>query len=170
MILENINKKVVIILVSLMLLLGIKDIFYELFRKKSVFYEPHFAYDLSFFGVLYLILVGIICLILIFISIKTDRRNEKIASLAFAFSLLIIEFKPFFIKYLSIIYYDAIILILDIVILYQVILFYKKVPEVKKEQDKKKISSSLLLVLIVLISFFIAIFLVFLLAELGISL
>jgi len=170
MILENLNKKVVIILVSLMLLLKIKDIFYELFRKKSVFYEPHFAYDLSFSGVLNLIFVGIICLILIFISIKTDRRNEKIASLAFASSLLIIEFKPFFIKYLSNIYYDAIILILDIVILYQVILFYKKVPEVKKEQDKKKISPSLLLVLIVLISFFLAIFLVFLLATLGISL
>jgi len=170
MILENLNKKVVIILVSLMLLLGIKDIFYELFRKKSVFYEPHFAFDLSFSGVLYLILVGIICLILIFISIKTDRKNEKIASLAFASLLLIDIFKPFFIKYLSIISIDAIILILEIVLLYQVILFYKKVTEVKKEQDKKKISHSLLLVLIVLISFFLAIFLVFLLAKLGISL
>ena len=170
MILENINKKVVTILVLLMTLLGIKDIFYELFRKKSVFYEPHFTFDLSFSGVIYLIFSGLICLMLLFISIKTDQKNERIAFLAFAFSRLIIVFKPFFIKYLSIIYYDAIILILDIVVLYQVILFYKKVPEVKKEQDKKKISSSLLFILLFFISFFLTIFIVFLLAKLGISL
>jgi len=170
MILENINKKVVTILVLLMTLLGIKDIFYELFRKKSVFYEPHFTFDLSFSGVIYLIFIGLICLGSLCVSIKTDQKNERIAFLAFASVFLISEFKPFLIKYLSEIYILIIISITLVVFFYQVILFYKKVPEVKKEQDKKKISSSLLFILLFFISFFLTIFIVFLLAKLGISL